>query len=894
MDSNNSSNKSNDSFILIDGIAISTSFGKKKKAANHDASSMFGSNSFIFAAPTSPTLNNSCEGNEMNNNNSGGKEQQPPINQHSKQQKNKFKRNKKKDKLKRKKNFQNNLPPKKSNTTLPPHQSAATGGSIHSSHNAQPIDKSLFYDSSDQSDSSDASYTMSKGKLVKKTLNPKEQELLMDYISHVSDDEDKDQALAKVLSCNFTFEEQFDKFKISKHPKNNKKKKNNNNNNNCNNNNSNNNNNNIQQQYSEDEEEIDLDMGSYKKKCRLQRIQSRNQQRKKRSIDSKYSKKIAFVKGNILNDQEPLDETNTFSPPLLPKRVSFQLPKESDVIILSSGNEESKVTMPVKLTTTTTTSGTGNSTASRSSILTSNNTNSSSSSSSSTYSLNSSTSTLENSNVSTSPSELEIILEDDSDDDSDLELYDYDSDESDDSAQEDYSYQFQSEEDFEDEMDTDSDVKETFTFAMKNIFCGDNHSDIEGYDSLSESEKSSSSTTNTSGRLDDDDDDDDDDDNNHTIRGCYINSEPSGDEFFTNPFKPKVIEKPKQQQEVIEISDDYICIDDNDGDSSSESDLTDQETVRKGSFFDWIAKVHGPKIVIPDKNKTTGQVQELIDVDQFDSFIRPPPLNPSILNQPYSPSKPILYPFISECIESNGVLRKDILDLYEKGLSISSYSIKELTSIAQLFDNIILHRYTNEFPLWPMAKLATHQVEFLAQQYSIFSTTRKVKEKPTIFILVNSNVRKPSNKKKDSYILAAFTESGEYSVHNALFNDPPQGKRLVYSSRFVSNNKSSPKNKSNTRRGSGTGNGGKKKSLYNNKNNKKKQQQQQAMDPKINTVKHGDIVAQDVAPLSHTNVGNILLKRMGWQGGGLGSIGQGLDEPIQAIVRKERFGLGFS
>lgn len=51
-------------------------------------------------------------------------------------------------------------------------------------------------------------------------------------------------------------------------------------------------------------------------------------------------------------------------------------------------------------------------------------------------------------------------------------------------------------------------------------------------------------------------------------------------------------------------------------------------------------------------------------------------------------------------------------------------------------------------------------------------------------------------------------------------------------------------------------------------------------------------VAATARPIDETNVGNKLLRSMGWTGGGLGARNQGIENPIDAYVRADRRGLG--
>ncbi|ORZ20296.1 hypothetical protein BCR42DRAFT_408429 [Absidia repens] len=56
---------------------------------------------------------------------------------------------------------------------------------------------------------------------------------------------------------------------------------------------------------------------------------------------------------------------------------------------------------------------------------------------------------------------------------------------------------------------------------------------------------------------------------------------------------------------------------------------------------------------------------------------------------------------------------------------------------------------------------------------------------------------------------------------------------------------------------------------------------------------HGTVVASNAAPITGSNVGHRLLTSMGWkEGSGLGSNQEGITDPIEAIIRGKRRGLG--
>jgi hypothetical protein len=53
------------------------------------------------------------------------------------------------------------------------------------------------------------------------------------------------------------------------------------------------------------------------------------------------------------------------------------------------------------------------------------------------------------------------------------------------------------------------------------------------------------------------------------------------------------------------------------------------------------------------------------------------------------------------------------------------------------------------------------------------------------------------------------------------------------------------------------------------------------------------VVAQFAAPIASSNMGNRLLRGMGWDGGGLGANKQGIEVPITAVLKNNKHGIGF-
>ncbi|KYQ93779.1 hypothetical protein DLAC_05171 [Tieghemostelium lacteum] len=832
--------------------------------------------------------------------------------QQQKQQQTKFKRIKKKDKLKNKKKF---LKGENHGTSalVPPQPPKRN-----------PVENIVYYDSG-----KDGFKTK-----FDKAFELKEEKMLLDYVEHIdSDVDDKDN---DVVLNGFQFTESIEQF-YSKPIKNRLKRSKyynstaNNNTSNPNNSSNNKVDQNILEKLQLDsDEEIDLDLEalSYKKKCRLQRIQTKktknpttnnsspNNSNKKKL--SKYSQPIVFVKSNQLLNEE-LSNIRSSPPPLM-KKVSFVLPKENEIIFLSSDTSSDVSRSPTPVN--------------------SNNNNSSnvpnlSSTISSINNIYNNMNSYYNSLMNSNDGSKENMLVDNPNYGYDnIEEFDNEKDESESDGEisKVKVIEYTSEDDNEDEGNMINSSEDEM-FQSEEEFDDDDNSDIElppfEITHITETTTTATSTlssfSNSFGEDDLYDSLTDSDSNSDKIVSCYINSEPSGDEgFFTNPFKPKDQQAPKPLFgssgssfsscsslfgkpsnirssssgvgccDAIELSDDDCY--DNDCiniSSTEESEHSDIEVIsRTSTFADWIKKVHGPNIILPPKSQNqqllpssppqfNSSNNQIIDVDEeedSESFRRKADSRSLLFRAP-------LNSYITECLEGKSVLTKEILEINEKGFSLPNYSIKQLTSISNLFDYFIMHQYNKEFPLWTMAKIATHQVEFLAKQYQIYNETRKVKDRNTIFLLVHQGIRKPSNKKKDNYILASYSESGDFSFdkqspnqqskQSSPTNNNSSKNSKNYNNKKNNKNKNSKKNKKKFSNSPGGGGGG------GNKNNS------------LPSIKHGDIVAADVSPISSSNVGHMLLKSLGWSGGGLGVKGEGRDEPLQAVIRKNRIGLGF-
>lgn len=57
--------------------------------------------------------------------------------------------------------------------------------------------------------------------------------------------------------------------------------------------------------------------------------------------------------------------------------------------------------------------------------------------------------------------------------------------------------------------------------------------------------------------------------------------------------------------------------------------------------------------------------------------------------------------------------------------------------------------------------------------------------------------------------------------------------------------------------------------------------------------REGQIVGDLAPPIETENIGNQMLRKMGWIGGSLGSAGDGIVEPISVTIKLSRRGLGF-
>lgn len=66
-----------------------------------------------------------------------------------------------------------------------------------------------------------------------------------------------------------------------------------------------------------------------------------------------------------------------------------------------------------------------------------------------------------------------------------------------------------------------------------------------------------------------------------------------------------------------------------------------------------------------------------------------------------------------------------------------------------------------------------------------------------------------------------------------------------------------------------------------------------SFDNSLPPLQSGRQVGEEAEPIATNNIGNKLLRSMGWTGGGLGSQQQGIKDPILATIKNNKHGLGF-
>jgi hypothetical protein len=81
-------------------------------------------------------------------------------------------------------------------------------------------------------------------------------------------------------------------------------------------------------------------------------------------------------------------------------------------------------------------------------------------------------------------------------------------------------------------------------------------------------------------------------------------------------------------------------------------------------------------------------------------------------------------------------------------------------------------------------------------------------------------------------------------------------------------------------------------SSYSTNSNSSEKNNKETNNKKKNLAKRSIIVGEYAPPIGEDNFGNKLMRSMGWLGGGLGINGQGIEKPIETIIKKDRKGLG--
>ncbi|GAM27872.1 hypothetical protein SAMD00019534_110480 [Acytostelium subglobosum LB1] len=172
-----------------------------------------------------------------------------------------------------------------------------------------------------------------------------------------------------------------------------------------------------------------------------------------------------------------------------------------------------------------------------------------------------------------------------------------------------------------------------------------------------------------------------------------------------------------------------------------------------------------------------------------------------------------------------------------------------------------------------MSPMASIQVEYLAKKYKVFSALRRKKRVTRMHIMAQSG-RTPANAaKKELFIQESYKpERPKYSI-----DTQPKKKKNKDTKRKHQDDPSS--------------------SITKQQQTKKKKNgipsdgiMSGDIQP-LKKLKHGEVV-DSKEPIPQSNIGHIMLTKMGWGGGGLGADGQGTSAPIPVVMRRDRLGLG--
>ncbi|KAG0057630.1 hypothetical protein BGZ83_007003 [Gryganskiella cystojenkinii] len=189
-------------------------------------------------------------------------------------------------------------------------------------------------------------------------------------------------------------------------------------------------------------------------------------------------------------------------------------------------------------------------------------------------------------------------------------------------------------------------------------------------------------------------------------------------------------------------------------------------------------------------------------------------------------------------------------------------SFESLMEINRSIEEFVRDKTSDSLQLPPMPKPLRRKVHLLCNHYNLRSQSVGSGKRRFPILIKTNHTRMPVNPVSVTRLLQQ-SENEIKSTLQGILKSQGRG------------NKNSP---------GGSGNGGSSTPKF----NKSKARGGGSM-----AAPHGTVVGAEASEISHENLGHRMLSKMGWSPGvGLGASGEGITQPIEAVMRAKRRGLG--
>jgi hypothetical protein len=204
------------------------------------------------------------------------------------------------------------------------------------------------------------------------------------------------------------------------------------------------------------------------------------------------------------------------------------------------------------------------------------------------------------------------------------------------------------------------------------------------------------------------------------------------------------------------------------------------------------------------------------------------------------------------------------------------FSLRDLLRLNETILEFLDEETWDILPFAPMSKTQQAQLRILSGEYNLKSSFMGSGSR-RLMVISKTNFTCVADQEEISQLIPTLLRAREDQQNQRSPQQSPQQQRKP--------NKKKNKKPSDKRQQQ------KPKTKNHDKRRQRKSEDNQSGSPLVS----GKVVAQDAKPIDESNVGNRLLRSMGWQGGslGTGSTGEGIVDPIEAIFKNNKKGLGY-